>query len=102
MVVGERVLFSVAVSGEPQPEITWYHNGDKLGSDHDILIPPYNCLSIKRTELTHSGVYRMYARNSGGTARDEFRLKVRLSKEDERLLGNQLTMENITDHNQLL
>ena len=102
VVVGDRVLFSVAVSGEPEPEISWYHNGTKLGPENDLIVPPYNCLSIACTELSHSGVYRMYARNSGGTARDEFRLKVRLNEHDHRMLENQLMMENVTDHNQLL
>ena len=102
VVVGERVLFSVAVSGDPEPEISWYHNGTKLGPENDTIILPYNCLSIASTKLSHSGVYRMYARNSGGTARDEFRLKVRLAEQEHQNLTRQLMMENLTDHNRLL
>lgn len=74
--VGDRVLFSVVASGDPEPTISWYHNGNQLGPDNVVVINPYNCLSIDSMECEHSGVYRMYARNSGGTAMAEFKLKV--------------------------
>lgn len=76
MVVGDRVLFSVVVSGDPEPTISWYHNGNQLGSKNVVIINPYNCLSIDSMDHRDGGVYRMYARNSGGTAMDEFKLRV--------------------------
>ena len=75
--VGDRVLFSVVVSGDPEPAISWYHNGNPIDSDKIVIINPYNCLSINSIEPKDGGVYRMYARNSGGSVMDEFKLKVR-------------------------
>lgn len=77
VVIGEKVLFSVAVSGDPEPAISWYHNGKTINSDKIVVIHPYNCLSINSVEHEDGGVYKMYATNSGGSAMNEFKLKVR-------------------------
>lgn len=71
------MVLSVAVSGDPEPAVMWYHEGNKLGPEHAREIPPYHCLQINITDYMHSGIYRMYARNSGGTAMSEFQLLVR-------------------------
>ena len=53
---------------------------------------PYNCLSIESSELRHSGVYRLYARNTAGAAMSEFRLRVRPSEEHRQEMVNEMTM----------
>lgn len=77
VVIGEKVLFSVAVSGDPEPAISWYHNGKPIDSDKIVVVHPYNCLSINSVEHEDGGVYKMYATNSEGSAINAFKLKVR-------------------------
>jgi hypothetical protein len=71
------VLFSVVVSGEPEPTVSWYHNGDEVPPENIVAINPCNCLSIHCIEQEHSGRYSMCASNSGGKVTEEFNLKVR-------------------------
>lgn len=94
--VGDRVLFSVVVGGDPEPTIAWYHNGKKLGPDRVMVVLPYNCLSIESTELSDSGMYRMYARNNGGTAMSEFMLKVKPTEEELSTMVNEMTMRHLS------
>ena len=82
------------VSGDPEPSIAWYHNGNKLGAENAVLIHPYNCLSISSVEMKHSGVYRLFARNSGGTAMSEFTMRVRPTEQEKEEMVNDLTMRN--------
>ena len=82
VLAGDKVLFSVIVCGEPEPNIAWYHNGKKIKPENAVLIHPYHCLSIPRVELYHSGVYRLYANNSAGTAMSQFTMTVQLPPDE--------------------
>ena len=80
-VEGEGVFFKVVVRGYPQPSLTWYHNDTLLMADYSIETQQDGSLSITSSELKHSGVYRLSARNSTGSAEREVRLTV--TKEEE-------------------
>ena len=74
---GESVIFKTVVSGNPEPTLIWYHKGIELKSDYAVEIQPSGVLSIVSAELKHSGVYKLQARNSSGTAEREVELTVR-------------------------
>ena len=74
---GESVIFKIAVSGNPEPTLTWYHKGIELKSDYAVEIQPSGVLSIVSAELKHSGVYKLQARNPSGTAEREVKLIVK-------------------------
>ena len=78
LIEGESVTFKTAVSsGNPEPTLTWYHEGIELKSDYAVEIQPSGVLSIMSAELKHSGVYKLQARNPSGTAEREIKLTVR-------------------------
>ncbi|XP_075228866.1 zormin isoform X2 [Lycorma delicatula] len=72
-VVGERVTMEIEVTGTPDPEVTWYKDGQIIpksssmysirqhGNSHSLL--------IEKATLSHSGQYSAKAVNSGGEAR---------------------------------
>ena len=79
---GESATFKIAVSGNPEPTLTWYHEGIELKSDYAVEIQLSGVLSIMSAELKHSGVYKLQARNSSGTAEREVKLTVRPDNEE--------------------
>ena len=76
------MFFKVVVRGNPQPSLTWYHGDTLLMADYSMEIQQDGCLSITSTEPKHSGVYRLSAKNSSGSAEREVRLTVS-QEEDE-------------------
>ena len=76
LVEGEGVSFKVAVKGDPEPKLTWYHEGNELIYDYSLEIQPDGTLVIASAELRHNGVYKLSARNSNGTAERELSLTV--------------------------
>ena len=76
------MFFRVVVRGHPQPSLTWYHDSTQLTADYSMEIQQDGSLSISSSELRHSGVYRLLARNSRGSAEREVRLTV-TGEEDE-------------------
>ena len=79
---GESVTFKTAVSGNPEPTLTWYHEGIKLKSDYAVEIQSSGVLSIESVKLKHSGVYKLQARNPSGVAEREVQLTVRPDNEE--------------------
>ena len=79
---GESVTFKTAVSGNPEPTLTWYHEGIELKSDYAVEIRPSGVLSIVSAELKHSGVYKLQARNPSGTAEREVKLTMKPDNEE--------------------
>ena len=73
---GEGVYFRIKVSGEPQPTVTWYHNGEPVRADYAREIESDGSLTIPSTELEHSGVYKAVAINSYGSEEREIKLLV--------------------------
>ena len=79
---GEGVSFKVAVRGDPEPTLTWYHEGNELVSDYSLEIQPDGTLVIASAELRHNGVYKLSARNSSGATERELSLTVQQEGEE--------------------
>ena len=79
---GESVIFKTVVSGNPEPTLTWYHEGIELKSDYAVEIQPSGVLSIVSAELKHNGVYKLQARNPSGVAEREVKLTMRPDNEE--------------------
>ena len=71
------MVFQVVVRGDPPPSLTWYHQDTPLTSDYSMELQPDGSLSITSSELRHTGVYTLSARNTGGSVQKEVRLTVR-------------------------
>ena len=82
LVEGEGVSFKVVVRGDPEPTLTWYHEGNELISDYSLEIQLDGTLVIASTEFRHNGVYKLLARNSNGTAERELSLTVQQEGEE--------------------
>ena len=76
VIEGEGVYFRIKVSGEPQPTVTWYHDGEPVRADYAREIESDGSLTIPSTELKHSGVYKAVAANSHGSEEREIKLMV--------------------------
>ena len=86
---GEGVVFKVVVRGNPQPSLTWYHNNTPLMPDYALDIQQDGSLSISSSELKHSGVYRLLARNCTAHAEKEVRLTVIQEEEEQRVTAQE-------------
>ena len=64
---GEEVVFRVKVTGIPQPDITWYHNGEEIMSDYSKELEADGSITFPSAELKHSGIYQMVAKNVAGS-----------------------------------
>ena len=73
---GEGVLFQVEVTGAPQPELTWYHNGEEVVSDYSKELAEDGSLTMPSAETKHSGVYQLVALNPAGRVEREVKLVV--------------------------
>ena len=73
---GEGVYLRIKVSGEPQPTVTWYHNGEPVRADYAREIESDGSLAIPSAELKHSGVYKAVAENKHGSEQREIKLTV--------------------------
>ena len=78
---GEGVCFKIKVSGEPQPTMTWYHDGEPVKADYACEIEADGSLAIPSTELQHSGVYKAVVANQHGSEEREVKLAVRKERE---------------------
>jgi hypothetical protein len=81
VIEGEGLYFKIEVSGEPQPSVTWYHDGEPIWEDYAREIESDGSLTIPSVELKHSGVYKAVAANEYGSEEREVTLAVR--REDE-------------------
>ena len=73
---GEGVYFKIKVSGEPQPTVTWYHDGEPVRVDYAHEIEADGSLAIPSAELKHSGVYKAVAANKHNSEEREIKLMV--------------------------
>ena len=73
---GEGLYFKIKVSGEPQPTVTWYHDGEPVRADYARDIEADGSLTIPSTELKHSGVYKAVVANQYGSEEREIKLTV--------------------------
>ena len=74
---GEGLHFKIKVSGEPQPTVIWYHDGEPVRADYAREIEADGSLAIPSTELKHSGVYKAVAANQHGSEERKVNLAVR-------------------------
>ena len=72
---GVTVNFSCPVTGNPEPEVTWYFNGDPLEGDEGRVIAG-NELTVGPTMVSHSGMYQCFASNDNGVAYESWTLQV--------------------------
>ena len=70
------MCFKLKVSGEPQPKVTWYHDGEPVKADYASDIESDGSLAIPSAELKHSGVYKAVATNQHGSEERELKLMV--------------------------
>ena len=77
VVEGERAQFDVKVTGDPQPKLTWYHEGEEVVTNYSIDVELDGGLSIPCTEPIHTGLYQLVAVNSAGRAERQVQLFVR-------------------------
>ena len=79
---GNRVVLPVRVIGSPQPTFTWLHDNTHLESDYAYEIASDGSLTIMTAEMRHTGVYRLVARSSKGSAMKQFSLNIISEDED--------------------
>ena len=87
---GEGVYFKIKVSGEPQPTVTWYHDGEPVKADYAHEIEADGSLAILSTELKHSGVYKAVATNQHGSEEREANLTVRKEEFENSFVPDEL------------
>ena len=73
---GEGVYFKIKVSGEPQPTVTWFQDGEPVRANYAHEIEADGSLSIASTELKHLGVYKALVANQYGSEEREVKLTV--------------------------
>ena len=57
--------------GTPQPELTWYHNGDVVVADYSRELAEDGSLNLPSVEDRHTGTYKLVAQNSAGRREKE-------------------------------
>ena len=60
---GVGVYFKIKVSGEPQPRVNWYHDGEPVRADYVHEIEADGSLPIPSSELKHSEIYKAVVAN---------------------------------------
>ena len=79
VVEGEEVAFRVKVIADPQPKISWYHNGMEVVADYSKMLERDGSLIIPSAELQHIGDYLLVAQNKAGS--EEKRVKLFVHQE---------------------
>lgn len=78
---GDTVYFTIKTTGIPEPEVTWYKNGELLKEDSrvkfikDSQSGNYSLL-INKATVEDKGEYRCVASNMGGTVACQAKLSV--------------------------
>lgn len=89
---GEGLLLPVSVRGFPKPSFTWFFEGAEVTKDNCVEIQQDGSIFISLVQLRHTGLYRLLARNTIGSAEKSFNLYVKL-----RELRRILTLHNGTE-----
>ncbi|XGW04508.1 hypothetical protein V3C99_015582 [Haemonchus contortus] len=81
VVEGERLKWTVRVTGDPQPKVTWMRDGIEIPDCEEVRILDegngVHSLVIVRTEMADSGQFTCLAENVAGEARSTADLVVR-------------------------
>ena len=96
VVEGERVQFDVKVTGNPQPKLTWYHEGEEVVTNYSIDVGLDEGLSIPCTEPIHTGLYQLVAINSAGRAERQVQLFVRREEKPQQTMTQQNTDNSVS------
>uniref|UniRef100_A0A3P9M5Q9 Ig-like domain-containing protein n=1 Tax=Oryzias latipes TaxID=8090 RepID=A0A3P9M5Q9_ORYLA len=92
---GESVRFELKVSGVPSPTLKWEKDGYPLQFGPKVVVikedVDYHVLHIRETLLEDSGVYKVTATNSAGSATCQATLKVSVHKDKPFLPAKILT-----------
>ncbi|MEQ2226996.1 hypothetical protein ILYODFUR_033149 [Ilyodon furcidens] len=68
--LGHTVALPCVVQGEPRPEISWFHNGQRVGNKNSTP------LRIHPVGLADQGTYECVAKNSAGKETLEIKLEI--------------------------
>lgn len=88
---GQTSRLDSIVIGRPNPDVSWYHNGQQLCNDrtHKLVINQdgVNSLIFQPASLSDDGIYRCVATNGGGEQSFEVSVRVmrKLSSTDSLL-----------------
>ena len=74
------MYFKMEVSGEPQPTVTWYHDGELIIADYAHEIDADGSLAIPSAELKYSGTYKAVVANQHGSEERDVRLTINKSE----------------------
>jgi hypothetical protein len=64
-------------NGDPQPQILWYKNGQRIATDSRVYFDSFGYLAISQVKITDSGEYLCRAENHAGFAVHKFHLGVK-------------------------
>ena len=81
VIEGQEVLFKVKVTGDPQPKLKWFHDGEELAEDYSTELADDGSLVIPCAETKHSGAYKLVAVSWAGRCEREVKLYVRMKGE---------------------
>lgn len=83
---GDSAQLHCVITGQPEPEVIWYHNGQpvKESADVQLLFQDDRCsLVLQETVADDDGEYKVVAINSGGEASSQCKLTVVAKPEPE-------------------
>lgn len=72
---GSSLILLVNITGEPAPEVKWYHNDNEVALDLDVKIEgdaSFSRLTISNVKGVSSGKYKVTAKNEVGESSAEF------------------------------
>merc|ERR1712110_66530 len=77
--VGDAVSMETVITGQPKPNLKWYHNNKHLKFGRNVTVTEKDniyCLKIAKTDLKNDGDYLVRAENSAGTAQTSANVQV--------------------------
>lgn len=77
--------------GEPEPQVLWYKNGQRLITDSRVFFEPSGLLVISEVKLFDSGEYLCKATNAAGIARHSFSLSIK------DIFDNEIILDSVLD-----
>jgi hypothetical protein len=84
-----NVILECRLVAVPEPEITWYYNGEEITSKDNVSIVTESdmhmycsVVHIKKVKKNQEGIYEVVARNREGESRLPIKLKVRTGQQE--------------------
>ncbi|KAI4892791.1 hypothetical protein NFI96_028928 [Prochilodus magdalenae] len=88
--LGSAVTLHCEAQGVPEPEVTWYHNGQQLTAESGLQFDQQQ-LKITRVQVADGGIYTCRVSNPAGQVERTFRLTVHVPPVMEGPLHETLT-----------